>query len=172
MFCTKVLKTLNEFRKEETLCDVTLDVQGMCFPAHRNVLSANSEFFKALFANEMKEKAESVVHMEEFEPKVMEQLLTYMYGGGIEIERANALDVAIAADFLILSELKQKACEFLISDLNSENCLFLLYMAEKYNVRELRDSAQKHILENYVPVSATSAFVTLTVEQMLAIVQR
>ena len=170
MFCTKVLKALNEFRKEETLCDVTLDVQGMCFPAHRNVLSANSEFFKALFANEMKEKAESVVHMEEFEPKVMEQLLTYMYGGGIEIERANALDVAIAADFLILSELKQKACEFLISDLNSENCLFLLYMAEKYNVRELRDSAQKHILENYVPVSATSAFVTLTIEQMLAIV--
>ena len=170
MFCATVMKTLNEFRKEETLCDVTLKVQGMCFPAHRNVLSANSEFFKALFANEMKEKSENVVRMDEFEPKVLEQLLTYMYGGGITIEKENALDVAIGADFLILTELKEKACEFLISNLDSENCLFLLYMAEKYNVRELRDSAQKHILENYVAVSASNAFVTLSIEQMLAIV--
>ena len=168
--CAKIMKTLNEFRKEETLCDVTLNVQGNCFPAHRNVLSANSEFFRALFANEMKEKTENSVHMEEFEPKIMEQLLDYMYGGGIKIERENALDVAIGADFLILTELKQKACEFLISDLNSENCLFMLYMAEKYNVRELRDSAQKHILENYVAVSASSAFVTLSIEQMIAMV--
>ncbi len=169
-FCAKVMNSLNDFRKDGTLCDVTVSVQGTTFPAHRNVLSANSEFFKALFANEMKEKAENIVHMDEFEPKVMDQLLTYMYGGGISIKKDNALDLAIGADFLFLTELKQKACEFLISDLNSENCLFLLYMAEKYNVRELRDSAQQHILENYVPVSASSGFVTLSIEQLLAIV--
>lgn len=170
IFCSKIMNTLNEFRKEKTLCDVTLNVQGNCFPAHRNVLSANSEFFRALFANEMKEKSENTVHMEEFEPKILEQVLNYMYGGGIEIERENALDVAIGADFLILTDLKQKACEFLISDLNSENCLFLLDMAEKYNVRELRDSAQKHILENFVAVSANSAFETLGIEQLVAII--
>lgn len=168
--CTKVMASLNDFRKEGTLCDVTLSVQGASFPSHRNVLSANSEFFKALFANDMKEKAENTVHMEEFEPHVMEQLLTYMYGGGINIKKDNALDLAIGADFLFLTELKQTACEFLISDLSSDNCLFLLYMAEKYNVRELRDSSQKHILENYVSVAASSGFVTLTVEQLLAIV--
>lgn len=66
--CTKVMASLNDFRKEGTLCDVTLSVQDTTFPSHRNVLSANSEFFKALFANEMKEKAENTVHMEEFEP--------------------------------------------------------------------------------------------------------
>lgn len=168
--CTKVMASLNDFRKEGTLCDVTLSVQGTSFPSHRNVLSANSEFFKALFANEMKEKAENIVHMEEFEPHVMEQLLTYMYGGGINIKKDNALDLAIGADFLFLTELKQKACEFLISDLSSDNCLFLLYMAERYNVRELRDSSQKHILENYASVAASSGFVTLTIEQLLAIV--
>ena len=170
MFCAKVMKSLNDFRKEETFCDVKLSVQGKTFPAHRNVLSANSEFFKALFANEMKENAENIVHMDEFEPQVLEELLTYMYGGGISIKRGNALDLAIGADFLFLTELKQRACEFLISDLNPENCLFLLYMAEKYNVRELCESAQQHILENYVAVSASSGFVTLTIEQLLAIV--
>lgn len=170
MFCAKVMKTLNEFRKDETLCDIVLTVQGMCFPAHRNILSANSEFFKALFANEMKESSERVVHMDEFEPKILEQLLTYMYGGGINIGQENALDITISADFLMLNELKEKACEYLISHLNSENCLFLLYTAEKYTFRKLRDYAQKYILENYVAVFASSAFVTLKIEQMLSIV--
>lgn len=170
MFCANVMKTLNDFRKDETLCDVVLTTQGMCFPAHRNILSANSEFFKALFASEMKEKAEKVVHMDEFQPEILEQLLNYMYGGGINIGKENALDVTISADFLMLSELKEKACEFLISDLKSENCLFLLYTAEKYSFRELRDSAQKHILENYVAVFTSSAFVTLKIEQLLAII--
>ena len=170
IFCANVMKSLNEFRKEGILCDVTLSAQGESFPAHRNVLSANSEFFKALFANEMKENIENTVHMEEFEPQVMEQLLNYMYGGGITITRENALDLAIGSDFLFLTELKGKACEYLISDLNSENCLFLLYMAEKYNVRELRDSAQTHILENYVAVSVSEGFAALSIEQLLAIV--
>ena len=170
IFCANVMKSLNEFRKEGILCDVTLSAQGESFPAHRNVLSANSEFFKALFANEMKENIENTVHMEEFEPQVMEQLLNYMYGGGITIMRENALDLAIGSDFLFLTELKGKACEYLISDLNSENCLFLLYMAEKYNVRELRDSAQTHILENYVAVSVSEGFAALSIEQLLAIV--
>lgn len=37
-------------------------------------------------------------------------------------------------------------------------------------MRELRDSSQKHILENYASVAASSGFVTLTIEQLLAIV--
>lgn len=59
-----------------------------------------------------------------------------MYGGGIIIMRENVFDLVIGLDFLFLIELKGKVCEYLISDLNLENCLFFLYMVEKYNVRE------------------------------------
>lgn len=63
-----------------------------------------------------------------------------MYGGGINIKKDNVFDLVIGVDFLFLIELKQMVCEFLISDLSLDNCLFFLYMVEKYNVREFCDS--------------------------------
>ena len=165
-----IMKSLNDFREEEMFCDVTLIVQGVCYPAHRNVLAANSEFFKALFANEMREKSDKVVYMDDFEPKIFEGLLNYMYCGKVPINTNNALDLAIGADFMFLTELRQRACEFLTKSLRSENCLFLLSMAEKYNFREIRDAAQIYILENYVAVSTCREFLNLTIEQFLAMI--
>lgn len=48
-----ILATMNNLRKINTLCDVTLDVQGQKFPAHRIVLAACSDYFCAMFTNEV-----------------------------------------------------------------------------------------------------------------------
>ena len=36
-------------RQEDLFCDVILVVQSVQFPAHRNVLSATSDYFKVMF---------------------------------------------------------------------------------------------------------------------------
>lgn len=48
-----ILSTMNNLRKTYTLCDVTLNVQGEKFPAHRIVLAACSDYFCAMFTNEV-----------------------------------------------------------------------------------------------------------------------
>ena len=48
-----ILATMNNLRKANTLCDVTLDVQGQKFPAHRIVLASCSDYFCAMFTNEV-----------------------------------------------------------------------------------------------------------------------
>lgn len=70
--CIKVMVLLNDFRKEGMLCDVIFSVQGVLFFLYWNVFFVNSEFFKVLFVNDMKEKVENIVYMEEFEFYVME----------------------------------------------------------------------------------------------------
>lgn len=45
----QVLLGLNELRKEGHFCDVTLSVDGVKFPAHRNVLASLSPYFKVSF---------------------------------------------------------------------------------------------------------------------------
>ena len=49
-----ILTTMNTLRKVNKLCDVTLKVEGQEFPAHRIVLSACSDYFCAMFTNEVK----------------------------------------------------------------------------------------------------------------------
>lgn len=48
-----ILGSMNTLRKTNTLCDVVLTVQGQKFPAHRIVLAACSDYFCAMFTNEV-----------------------------------------------------------------------------------------------------------------------
>ena len=49
-----ILTTMNNLRKSNTLCDVILRVDGQNFPAHRIVLAACSDYFCAMFTNQVK----------------------------------------------------------------------------------------------------------------------
>ena len=48
-----ILATMNNLRKLGKLCDITLKVQGQTFMAHRIVLAACSDYFCAMFTNEV-----------------------------------------------------------------------------------------------------------------------
>ena len=44
-----VFTAMNDLRKTGQLCDVTLEVAGTEWPAHKVVLAASSAYFKAMF---------------------------------------------------------------------------------------------------------------------------
>jgi len=48
-----ILSTMNNLRKSNTLCDVTLFVDGCQFPVHRIVLAACSDYFCAMFTHQV-----------------------------------------------------------------------------------------------------------------------
>ncbi len=48
-----ILNAMNALRKSNTLCDITLRVEGTDFPAHRIVLAACSDYFCAMFTSEV-----------------------------------------------------------------------------------------------------------------------
>ena len=43
------ITAMNDMRKTGQLCDVTLEVAGTEWPAHKVVLAASSAYFKAMF---------------------------------------------------------------------------------------------------------------------------
>lgn len=51
-----ILNAMNALRKSNTLCDITLRVEGTDFPAHRIVLAACSDYFCAMFTSEVTNK--------------------------------------------------------------------------------------------------------------------
>ena len=66
-FNEKIYRTLfnniNNLRKNKVLCDVILKVEDQEFFAHRIILSACSDYFCAMFTNEVKEAFFSFVFL-------------------------------------------------------------------------------------------------------------
>lgn len=61
--------------------DVVFKVEGHEIAAHRNLLSVRCSHFKQLFASGMKDAAEGVVHIDDIEFNVFQQLLKYSVCG-------------------------------------------------------------------------------------------
>merc|ERR1711874_929514 len=69
--------------RTEQLCDVTLACGGQVFETHKLILSVCSPYFRTLL-NSRPDK-HPVVYLKDVNPKHLEQLLSYMYRGEINV---------------------------------------------------------------------------------------
>ena len=60
-----LLFKLGQFRENGEFIDVRLKVDKSIFPAHRNVLAANSDYFHAMFTNGMMESNQEVIELKD-----------------------------------------------------------------------------------------------------------
>ncbi|XP_033111828.1 kelch-like protein 10, partial [Anneissia japonica] len=92
----------NELRRSRQLCDVVLEVEGREFHAHKNILSACSPYFRALFTNGMTESDLSRIHIPNVSYKVMNYLIEFAYTRDITLTADNVESIFAAGDqFLI-----------------------------------------------------------------------
>ncbi|KAJ8669898.1 hypothetical protein QAD02_001157, partial [Eretmocerus hayati] len=134
---------LREFRLSESsdfeniletgrFSDFTLNVKNEKFHVHKNILSAKSPVFSAMFEHGMRENNENGIDIPDIEPVVMKDLLTFIYTGKIEsIDKLNA-NLFLAANKYDITKLKD-ACEIaLIHNLNMDNLADVLGVVDLF----------------------------------------
>ena len=68
-----------EFVNNEHLSDITIEVGGSAVYAHRVVLAARCEYFRAMFSSGMRETTSSTITLDEIEYEVFLAVLTHLY---------------------------------------------------------------------------------------------
>ena len=167
-FIRELLQKLNELRKANFKCDTTVRVEGQDFPAHSNVLSAASEYFRALFSSELqvKENEVNLVELHEMNSTTIAEVLQFIYTGEASINSSNAQNLILASDYLIIPSLKSKAAQFFAESMNASNCLALESFASQYNCDSLRQAALKHKCQHFVTVVKSEDFMSLGFEEV------
>ena len=167
-FCVEMLKRLNMQREQDYLCEITLvSKEGKQFKAHKNVLSAASPFFVKLLQTEMKEKDEGIVRFEEISEPILEKVLEFIYTGEVGIDdEQTAMDLIIAADYLLLVCLKTAAGRFLEHRLTNDNCISTFHFAKKYQCEELENNNRKFIFDNFTDVAESDEFLNLDADEV------
>ncbi|XP_076877818.1 kelch-like protein 4 isoform X2 [Brachyhypopomus gauderio] len=141
------------FRKIETylqhkqLCDVLLIAGDHKIPAHRLVLSAVSDYFAAMFTNDVREAKQEEIKLEGVDPEALKSLVQFAYTGVLELKEETIESMLAAACLLQLSQVIEVCCSFLMKQLHPSNCLGIRSFADAQGCTDLLNVAHSYTME-------------------------
>eukprot|EP00062_Callorhinchus_milii_P009363 gi/632953196/ref/XP_007892272.1/ PREDICTED: kelch repeat and BTB domain-containing protein 11 [Callorhinchus milii] len=126
--------------------DLVIEVSGGSrIRAHKRVLAAGSDFFRARLSRQF-------VSVRGLSHATLRALVDYLYTGGMAVSKDTLLDVVAGARFLQMPCAAAQAVEDVKAQLEVGNCLELLSLAKRHGLAELRDAAYKYMSDHYLRV--------------------
>jgi len=168
--CSNLMKQMEVFRKQGVLCDAFIVVDDRELPVHKNVLSANSPFFKNIFSR-LTRPEDSKITLRNLTGQIMDDILHFTYTGEVCIHDGNVRQLVATANFLQLQSLKEMGIKYLENKLSPASAVEIMILADKHNCMNLLQSAEKLISDNFLIVAKTEGFKKLTFEMLYQFVQ-
>ncbi|KAF7251322.1 Transcription regulator protein BACH1 [Varanus komodoensis] len=107
-----VLLSLDEQRKQDLFCDVTILVEDQRFRAHRSVLAACSIYFHSRIVGQL-EPDLIIILPEEVTLKGFDPLLQFAYTSKLILDKDNVSEVCKCAEFLGVHDIEESCFQFL-----------------------------------------------------------
>ena len=118
--------------------DVKLKVGEKTFTGHKKVLSDASDYFKAMFTHDMKEKDETEIELHQISAAGFGVVLDYFYNGHVTLEADVIPDVLEAGRFFHIEWILDVCCNYMIQHLSILNYPLTMELADKYSLGDLR----------------------------------
>ena len=175
-----LLFKLAQFRENGEFIDVRLKVDESIFPAHRNVLAANSDYFHAMFTNGMKESNQEVIELKDENISALgfKIVMDSIYSGELFVNKENVLEVLTTANHLQMANIVRQCCDFLDKEfiqgcIDIQTYLHLLAFADFHGLRDLKEAAQRKMASLYKEVCESEEFLShISADQFLNLLSR
>ncbi|KAL9986350.1 hypothetical protein ACROYT_G000488 [Oculina patagonica] len=169
-----------KFRDESGFIDVRLKVGEDIFPANRAVLAANSDYFRAMFTNGMKESNQEVIELkdESISPDALKIVMDSIYTGDLHVNKENVFEVFAAADHLQVTIVVQQCRDFMKREfiqkrLDLQNYCLLCTVADRHGLKDLQEAAQHKMASMYKDICESEEFIThIDADQLFSLLSR
>ncbi|KAM5221401.1 kelch-like protein 34 [Ctenodactylus gundi] len=135
-------------RAEGFLCDVTLEVEGSEFPAHRSLLACSSDYFRALFKSHTRESRARVIHLHVPSAAGLQRLLDFIYTAWLPLSMDTLEDTLEAASYLQVTEALGLCGRYLERQLAPENCCFAANVASRFGLAHALAEAERCVVRH------------------------
>ncbi|KAM3717719.1 BTB/POZ domain-containing protein [Dirofilaria immitis] len=155
--------------------DITLKVEGRLIPAHRIILAARSQYFRALFYNGMRETRDSEVELVDTSLNGFKMLMKYIYSGKLSLSSMKeelVLEVLGLAHKYGFTDLEISISEYMKAMLNVRNVCTIYSAAHLYSLRSLCDVCLNFADKHAPEVISTQGFLQLPASAVEQMVQR
>ncbi|XP_074910690.1 kelch-like protein 4 [Buteo buteo] len=162
----QTFRKMENYLQQKQLCDVLLIVGDQKIPAHRLVLSAVSDYFAAMFTNDVREAKQEEIKMEGVDPDALKALVRYAYTGVLELKEDTIESLLAAACLLQLSQVIEVCCNFLMKQLHPSNCLGIRSFGDAQGCTELLKVAHTYTMEHFTEVIKNQEFLLLPANEI------
>ncbi|KAM4020414.1 kelch-like protein 4 [Anomaloglossus baeobatrachus] len=162
----QTFRKMESYLQQKQLCDVLLIAGNYKIPAHRLVLSAVSDYFAAMFTNDVREAKEEEIKMEGVDPDALKSLVQYAYTGILELKEDTIESLLAAACLLQLSQVIEVCCNFLMKQLHPSNCLGIRSFGDAQGCVELLKVAHSYTMEHFIEVIRNQEFLLLPANEI------
>lgn len=163
------------YRSQE-FTDVTFVVEGSKFFAHRVILAARSEYFRALLYGGMREtNPEAQIEIKDTTAPAFNALLKYVYTGKVylgEFKEETVLELLSLAHKYGFLALESALQGYLKATLSIRNVCFVFDTALLYQMTDLGTTCLSFLDRNAVEVLSTDGFSCLTKSGLVEIIKR
>lgn len=154
----KIFEAMRAHRVNGNFCDVRFIIQNIAFTAHKVVLAASSNYFRAMFLGGTEEMTKSTITLHEVNANTFALILDFVYGVTLDINSENVEDIIVAADMLRVTEIVKRCEAFLIGQLDIDNCIGLHCFAKQRLLSRLETEAWSFILKHFHTVIKSEEF--------------
>ncbi|XP_077508280.1 kelch-like protein 10 [Amblyomma americanum] len=148
-------------------CDCVIrTADGGEFRAHRAFLCATSPFFRAAFCTEYGSRRDLL--LEDVPAEALGVLLSFYYLDEPGITSDNVAEVLEAADMLLMDEVRDLCLDHLLRNMDTDNCLGLAALAQRYHCPRFKDAIFCFVRENFDAVWRSSDEFPETAASLLA----
>ncbi|XP_055071012.1 kelch-like protein 9 isoform X1 [Misgurnus anguillicaudatus] len=171
-----ILKGLDNFRSDETLCDVTL-VPGdssETFPVHRVIMASASDYFKAMFtvssscglAGGMKEQDLKEIKLHGVSTTGLKNIIEFIYTSRLSLNLGSLQDTLEAASFLQVLPVLSFCNQLLSSEITIENCVEVERIARDLLLEDVQNHVYRFVCENFSELSESGRILQLSEASM------
>ncbi|KAF5900049.1 kelch-like protein 33, partial [Clarias magur] len=166
------LQSIRKLWEERVGCDVELEAEGRIFHAHRVLLSACSDYFRAMFSSGMKETYQSSVSLFLMGAPELEALLHCCYSGELFLDWGCIFELTSTALQFQFQAALSLCLSYLEQQMDAHSCLDVVSFAEAYMLSDLFEIAEDFTLMHFQEVMGTPKFLELPAEKLLDLLRR
>jgi len=152
------------------LADVTFVVGTAKFYATRHTLAAQSDYFRSMFTQPMRESRSSEIHIQNASPAAFEALLVYIYSNHVlPLSQHQYVELAQLADLHTLCDLFSVCCASVLPTLTSRSAVSILLEANRRGLDSIVDGCIDFLVTNAAVVAEAGYLNALAAEPQLAV---
>ncbi|XP_077997835.1 BTB/POZ domain-containing protein 9-like [Glandiceps talaboti] len=157
--------------------DITFAVENTKFHAHRVILAARCEYFRALLFGGMRESRPECTEIElkDTTSQAFHALLKYIYTGKMNLQDLKEdalLDILGLAHRYGFTDLELSISDYLRATLNIHNVCLIYDVASLYQLRSLKETCFSFMDNNAADVMSSGAFIALSESALTEVISR